>query len=116
MAKPTMASRLLYRELKWHGQIYARLKNVMDGVDMAFYDRSSGFGFVYSNLGDLLKRVQAKNASEHVLASHAFKQKSTAVQRDALAELKANVERLQDMHGRLQFMLNEIEGVVKKKS
>jgi hypothetical protein len=36
------------------------------------------------------------------------------LRRDSLEELKSNVDRLQEMHRRLQFMLVELEGLVKK--
>jgi len=116
MAKTSMASRLLHSELRMRGHIYSRIKHVMEGVDMAFYDRSSGIGFVYSNLGEILKRVQSKTVSGHPLMSESLHMQAPAVQKDGLVELRANVERLQDMHGRLQFMMGEIQDVVKRKS
>lgn len=88
---------------------------MMEGVDMAIYDRSAGFSFVYHNFGDLLKKVQAVGAqSKPSLFHQAVVKKSPAIRKDSLAQLKENMDRLQDMHGRLQFMLNELEGLVRK--
>ena len=110
-----MASRLLHNEMNVRGQILSRLKHVMEEVDMALYDRSTGIGFVYGNLGDLVRRVQAVGATARPsLFQHAIERKDPVIRRDSLEQLKDNVTRLQEMHKRLQFMLNELEGLVKK--
>ncbi len=81
---------------------------------MALYDRSTGIGFMYGNLGDLVRRVQAVGATARPnLFSHAI-ERDVVVRKDSLTELKDNVDRLQEMHRRLQFMLIELEGLVKK--
>lgn len=109
-----MASRLLHSDLNVRDQILARLKHVMEEVDMALYDRSTGIGFVYGNLGDLVRRVQAVGATARPSLFQHVIEKDTVVRRDSLEELKDNVHRLQEMHRRLQFMLVELEGLVKK--
>jgi len=82
---------------------------------MALYDRSSGIGFVYGNLGDLVRRVQAVGATaKPSLFQHAMINQDEGLRRDSLDELKDKVSRLQEMHRRLQFMLTELEGLVKK--
>src|SRR5438477_10565001 len=110
-----MASRLLHNELNVRAQLLARLKHIVEEVDMALYDRSTGIGFVYGNLGDLVRRVQAVGATARPsLFQHAIDRKDAVVRRDSLEQLKDNVSRLQEMHKRLQFMLTELEGLVKK--
>jgi hypothetical protein len=112
--KGSMASRLLHSELTVRDQFLTRLKNMVEEVDMALYDRSTGIGFMYGNLGDLVRRVQAVGATARPsLFSHAVERDIT-VRKDSLTELKNNVDRLQEMHRRLQFMLTELEGLVKK--
>jgi hypothetical protein len=112
--KSSVASRLLHSELTVRAQLLARLKHMVEEVDMALYDRSTGIGFMYGNLGDLVRRVQAVGATARPsLFSHAL-DRDVVVKRDSLAELKDNVDRLQEMHRRLQFMLCELEGLVKK--
>ncbi len=109
-----MALRLLHNEVTVREQLLARLKHIVEEVDMALYDRSTGIGFVYGNLGDLVRRVQAVGATARPsLFKHAL-EKDPIIRRDAMDELKDNVTRLQEMHRRLQFMLTELEGLVKK--
>jgi hypothetical protein len=115
LIKQSMASRLLHKEMTVREQILARIKHVMEEVDMALYDRSSSIGFVYGNLGDLVRKVQAVGATARPsLFQHAIERKDPVVRRDSLEQLKDNVNRLQEMHRRLQFMLTELEGLVKK--
>lgn len=114
MAHELMASRLLNSEVGVREQIYARIKHLMEGVDMALYDRSSGFGFVYSNLGDLVKKMQAMGASTKPNFLNMAMDRKRKSNQDSLEQLKDNVNRLEDMHLRLQFMLSELEGLVRK--
>src|ERR1700734_900241 len=115
LLKSPMASRLLHSEVNVRGQILSRFKHVMEEVDMALYDRSTGIGFVYGNLGDLVRKGQAVGATGRPsLFQHAIERKDPVIRRDSLEQLKDNVTRLQEMHKRLQFMLNELEGLVKK--
>ena len=115
MIKSSVASRLLPSELNLRSQIVARLKQLVEEADMALYDRSSGIGFVYSNLGELLRRVQAVGATaKPSLFQHALERKDAVIRNEPIAQLKDNVTRLQEMHSRLQFMLTELEGLVKK--
>ena len=110
-----MASRLLHSELKVRGQIVSRIRHMMEEVDMALYDRSSGIGFVYSNFGELLRRVQAVGATARPNLFHqAIERKDATSGRDSLHQLRDNVSRLQEMHERLQFLLTELECLVKK--
>jgi hypothetical protein len=110
-----MASRLLHSELTVREQLLARLKHMVEEVDMALYDRSTGIGFVYGNLGDLVRRVQAVGATARPsLFQQQVIERDPIVRKDSLVELKENVDRLQEMHRRLQFMLVELEGLVKK--
>ena len=87
---------------------------------MAIYGRGqNSFGFVYNNLGDLIKRVHAVGAgvtstSKATLFQHAIEKKDPRVRKDSLEELKHNVSKLHEMQNRLNFMLNELEGLVKK--
>lgn len=92
-----------------------RFKSVMEEVDMALYDRSSGIGFVYGNLGDLIKKVSAVGATArpNLLRQFAYEQ-DPHFRKDALAQLKENMGKLDDLHSRLSFMLSELEGLVKK--
>ena len=115
MTKGSMASRLLHSELNVREQVMSRIKHIVEEMDMALYDRGSGIGFVYSNVGDLIKKVQAVGAtSKPTLFNHGVIAKDTIVRKDSLVQLKDNVSRLQEMHSRLQFMLLELEGLVKK--
>ena len=115
MAKSSMASRLLHSELNVTGQVLARFKHMMEEVDMALYDRSTGIGFVYGNLEDLVRRVQAVGATARPsLFHHGMERKDATLRKDSLDQLKSNMSRLQEMHRRLQFMLVELEGLVKK--
>lgn len=111
MIKNIMASRLLSNELKL-------VKSVMEEVNMAVAGRHSGIGFVYGNLGDLIKKVQHVGASTRpTLFQHAIdKKERVRGHNDSLEQLKHNVSRIQEMQGRLEFMLNELEGLVKKSS
>lgn len=110
----SVASRLLHKELNVRAQLLARLKQIVEDVDMALYDRSTGIGFVYGNLGDLVRRVQSVGATARPsLFQHAV-ERDAVVRQDSLETLKDNVTRLQEMHRRLQFMLVELEGLVKK--
>src|SRR5277367_6619814 len=109
-----MASRLLHSELNVREQLLARLKHIVEEVDMALYDRSTGIGFVYGNLGDLVRRVQAVGATARPSLFKHAQERDVVIRRDSLEELKSNVDRLQEMHRRLQFMLVELEGLVKK--
>lgn len=112
--KGSVASRLLHNELNVRAQVLARLKQIVEDVDMALYDRSTGIGFVYGNLGDLVRRVQSVGATARPsLFQHAM-ERDVEVRKDSLETLKDNVTRLQEMHRRLQFMLVELEGLVKK--
>lgn len=114
LLKSPMALRLLHNEMTVREQLLARLKHIVEEVDMALYDRSTGIGFVYGNLGDLVRRVQAVGATARPsLFQHAM-ERSPEARRDSLEELKDNVSRLQEMHRRLQFMMTELEGLVKK--
>ena len=65
--------------------------------------------------GDLIKKVQYPGASakNRIPAIQARKEESLAG-RDSMNQLKSNVHRLQEMQSRLEFMLNELEGLVKK--
>lgn len=115
MSKNTVASRLLHSDLKMREQIFSRIKHLVEEVDMALYDRSSGIGFVYSNFGDLLKKVQAVGATaKPSFFQHALEKKDAVIRKDSLNQLKDNLGKLQEMHSRLQFMLNELEGLVRK--
>ena len=115
LLKTSVASRLLHNELNVRGQIVSRFKNMVEEVDMALYDRSTGIGFVYGNLGDLVRKVQAVGATARPsLFQQAIERKDAVIRRDSLEQLKDNVSRLQEMHKRLQFMLTELEGLVKK--
>ena len=115
LLKSSMASRLLHSEMNVRVQIVSRFKHIMEEVDMALYDRRTGIGFVYGNLGDLVRKVQAVGATARPsLFQHALERKDPIIRRDSLEELKDNVSRLQEMHRRLQFMLTELEGLVKK--
>ena len=115
MAKQTVALRLLHSEVRVRSGLMSRLKNVMEEVDMALYDRSSAIGFVYSNFGDLLKKVHGVGAvSRPSLVQFGLEQKDTEVRRDSLVELRDNVARLTEMQSRLNFMLSELEGVIRK--
>lgn len=115
MIKSMMASRLLHREVRLREQIRSRIKHMVEEVDMALYDRSSGIGYIYSNFGELLRKVQAVGATAKPhLFQQAVERKDAVVRRDSLEQLKDNVTRLQEMHGRLQFLLTELEGLVKK--
>lgn len=115
MLKGSMAFRLLHSDLNVRGQIVARVKHLMEEADMALYDRSSGIGFVYSNLGELLRRVQAVGATARPsLFQQAVERKDATIRNDSMEQLKENVTRLQEMHSRLQFMLSELECLVKK--
>jgi chromosome condensin MukBEF ATPase and DNA-binding subunit MukB len=118
MAKSIVASRLLSSEVnvrKAREAVTKRIKHLVEEVDMALYDRSSGIGFVYTNLGDLLRRVQSVGARGKPNLTHrAMVSKDEVLRKDSLAQLKDNVERLNEMHARLQFMLSELEGLVKK--
>jgi hypothetical protein len=112
--KSLMASRLLLSEGTVREQIIARIKHLVEEVDMALYDRSSGIGYVYSNFGELLRRVQAVGATAKPSLFQQAVERKDALQRDSLEQLKHNVSRLQELHSRLQFMLSELEGLVKK--
>jgi len=116
MLKSSVASRLLHSDVNVREQVFGRLRHMMEEVDMALYDRSTGIGFVYGNLGDLVRRVQAVGATaKPSLFQHAMERKDAVVlRRDSLDQLKDNVSRLQEMHKRLQFMLTALEGLVKK--
>jgi hypothetical protein len=114
MLKSSMASRLLHSEVRRRGTIASCLKHVMEEVDMALYDRSTGIGFVYGNLGDLVRKVQAVGATARPSLFHAIESRDNVLRRDSLEELKDKVSRLSEMHRRLQFMMNELEGLVKK--
>ena len=62
---------------------------------MALYDRSTGIGFVYGNLGDLVRRVQAVGAtSKPSLFQMAQERKDPVFRRDSLDQLKDNVSLL----------------------
>ena len=103
-----MASRLLSTSLE-------SVKGVMEEVDMAMYGRHSGIGFVYGNLGDLIKKVQAVGATTRpTLFQHAVYKKDAVVRQDGMEQLKDNVLRLQEMQNRLSYMLGEIETLIKK--
>lgn len=115
MIKNLMASRLLSNDLNFREQIASRIRHVMEEVDMAIYGRSSGFGFVYSNLGDLIKKVQNSNASSRdIVLAHEHRKIERRASEDSMEKLKSNVVRLQEMQSRLEFMLTELEGLVKK--
>jgi hypothetical protein len=115
MIKSAMASRLLHSEISVREHILARIKHLVEEVDMALYDRGSGIGFVYGNLGDLVRKVQAVGATaKPSLFQMAIERKDAVVRKDSMDQLKDNVQRLQEMHSRLQFMLTELEGLVKK--
>jgi hypothetical protein len=115
MIKSMMASRLLYHESKVREQIRSRIKHMVEEIDMALYDRNSGIGYIYSNFGELLRKVQAVGATaKPSLFQHAIERKDAVVRKDSLDQLRDNVTRLQEMHGRLQFLLTELEGLVKK--
>lgn len=109
MIKNLMASRLLSQNVE-------RIKNLVEELDMAVYGRGQqGFGFVYNNLGDLLKKVHSVGATARPsLFNQALQQKNKVIARDSMDQLKDNVTRLSDMQARLQFMLTELEGLVKK--
>jgi hypothetical protein len=109
MIKNLMASRLLLQNVE-------RLKSVLEELDMAVYGKGTqGFGFVYNNLGDLLKKVHSVGATRHHSLFHSsIEQKTKSIARDSMEQLKENMSRLQDMSSRLQFMLGELEGLVKK--
>ncbi len=110
-----MALRLLPNELgPKRDKLLTRLKHIVEDVDMALYDRSTGIGFVYGNLGDLVRRVQAVGATARPSLFKHVQERDSVLRRDSLEELKSNVDRLQEMHRRLQFMLVELEGLVKK--
>ncbi|MDZ4677843.1 MAG: hypothetical protein SGI74_10090 [Oligoflexia bacterium] len=110
-----MASKLLNNEVSVREQILARIKHLVEEVDMALYDRGSGIGFVYGNLGDLLRKVQSVGATaKPTLFQSAIERKDSVIRKDSMDQLKDNVTRLQEMHSRLQFMLTELEGLVKK--
>jgi len=97
--------------------VKSRFKSVMEEVDMALYDRSSGIGFVYGNLGDLLKKVSAVGATagnRHGFFRQATLEQDPHFRKDTLAQLKENMGKLEDLHTRLDFMLNELQGLVKK--
>jgi hypothetical protein len=114
--KETVASRLLHSELRVRRQVVTRFKHIVEEMDMALYDRGSRIGFVYSNFGDLVKKVQAVGATSRagLFYQGLVKKDSGDLRRDSLVQLKDNVSRLQEMHSRLQFMLNELEGLVKR--
>ncbi len=115
MIKNSMASRLLPNDLNLREQVVARIKLMMEDVDMAIHGRGSGLGFVYNNIGDLLKRVNhvgIKSQEAPVLSSPRLIQKQEG--RNTMNQLKSNVERLHEMQSRLEFMLTELEGIVKK--
>jgi hypothetical protein len=113
--KNTVASRLLQSEVVVRDHLLAKLKHMVEEVDMALYDRSTGIGFVYGNLGDLVRKVQSVGATARPsLFNHAVESRDATTRRDSLDQLKDNVDRLQEMHRRLQFMLGELEGLVKK--
>ncbi len=115
MIKTFMASRLLYNDLNVREQIVSRIKHVMEEVDMAIYGRSSGLGFVYTNLGDLFKKVHVSGAtSKNRITAVETRHLEKRAGQDSIEQLKSNVTRLQEMQSRLEFMLTELEGLVKK--
>jgi hypothetical protein len=98
-------------------RVMSRFKSVMEEVDMALYDRSSGIGFVYGNLGDLLKKVSARGMVVNHRNSpfrQAALEQDPHFRKDTLVQLKENMGKLDDLHKRLNFMLMELEGLVKK--
>lgn len=111
-----VASRLLYSDSVRASKraVLGRFKSVMEEVDMALYDRGSGIGFIYGNLGDLLKKVSASGAARPGVFRQIAVEAQPVVRKDALVELKEKVSKLDDMHKRLNFMLMELEGLVKK--
>ena len=113
-----MALRLLHTESvnAQKRRVIGRFKSVLEEVDMALYDRSSGIGFVYGNLGDLIKKVSGVGTtySRPQFLRQAVMDASPIVRKDTLVELKENMGKLEDLHKRLDFMLMELEGLVKK--
>lgn len=115
MIKNIVASRLLPNDLNFREQVIQRIRAMMEDVDMAIHGRGQGLGFVYSNLGDFIKKVNPVGATAKDMSllyqSRAEEKKQS---RDSMDQLKSNVARLQEMQSRLEFMLKELEGVVKK--
>ncbi|MCC6277728.1 MAG: hypothetical protein IT289_07425 [Oligoflexia bacterium] len=95
--------------------LMSKVRGFAQEIDMALYDRGSGIGFVYSNFSDLVRKVQASGVTSKISLFHeGLAQKNPELKTDSLVELKENMNKLQDMHQRLQFMLSELEGLVKK--
>lgn len=110
-----MASRLLSNDMTFRDQVISRIRSVMEEMDMAIYGRNSGISFVYGNLGDLLKKVQSVGATSRPnLFQRAIEKKDKVIRQDSIRQLKENVSRLQEMQNRLNFMLTELEVLVKK--
>lgn len=112
--KSSMASKLLSSELRVRRQIIDKIKIIMDGVDMSLADRNSQVGKVYNNFGDLLKRVHLVGNTTKNLRLNLDSTGSVSPGVDPLKRLRGNMVKLEDMHARLQFMLGELEGLVKK--
>lgn len=104
-----MASRLLSNHVD-------KIKSIVEELDMAVYGKGAqGFGFVYNNIGDIIKKVHSVGATAYpTLFNQALVQKDKVVARDSMEQLKENMTRLNEMQNRLQFMLTELEALVKK--
>lgn len=111
---------------------------------MAVRDKSQNVGFVYTNIYSIYKKAKAaegavtgteskviradeltelkitkfqpKTLGQPILEKQKPAAQATAAPRqNPFDDLKANLNRLQDLHSRLRFMLHELEDLVNKK-
>ncbi|MGE4233124.1 MAG: hypothetical protein AB7F43_07330 [Bacteriovoracia bacterium] len=96
---------------------------------MANRDKNENIGFLYTNIHQLYKEIQKTQNNESLSSKKVFKAEDIAnsnlkvtkfkpqafEQNRALDSLKENVNKLQDLHSRLRFMLRELDTLVKRK-
>lgn len=101
---------------------------------MANRDESQKIGFLYSNVYQIYKDIQTQSPSQSKKVWNAQDLENlglkitkftppnlkktkpvTPAQNPAVEDLKSNLNRLQDLHSRLRFMLKELEDLVGKK-
>lgn len=85
-------------------------------------DKSQNIAFVYSNIYQLYKKAQAKpemNArifrADELGSIQIKKFEPKKLEKNPVDDLKSNINRLQDLHSKLRFMLAELEDLVKDK-
>jgi len=107
---------------------------VEEGPKMASRDRSQGFGFVYVNIPELLKRrhelfaedapiPSAEVTDEAVINLNIARPENISLvtaneisaESPKVEKLKHNLDRLQGLHHKLHAMLEELNQITKKK-